>query len=81
VGEWRRTQTCEEVLGILTRAGFNKQVVLENIAGNGFLPGVSSLDQIADPEHPCQGAVPQARSHFFTADGQFGSKDQWERVS
>jgi hypothetical protein len=76
VGEWRRTQTCEEVLGILTKAGFNKQVVLENIAGNGFLPGVSSPDQIADPEHPCQGAVPQAHSHFFTADGQFGSKDQ-----
>jgi hypothetical protein len=64
VGEWRRTQTCEEVLGILTKAGFNKQVVLENIAGNGFLPGVSSPDQIADPEHPCQGAVPQAHSHF-----------------
>jgi hypothetical protein len=75
VGEWRRIQTCEEVLEILTKAGFNKQVALENIAGNGFLPGVSSPDQIADPKHPCKGAVPQAHSHFFTADGQFGSKD------
>ena len=63
VGEWRRTQTCEEVLEILTTAGFNKQVVLESIAGNGFLPGVSSPDQIADPKHPCKGAVPQAHSH------------------
>lgn len=61
---------------ILTEAGFNQQVVLENIAGNGFLPGVSSPDQIADPKHPCQGAVPQMHSHFFTADGKFGSKDQ-----
>ena len=75
VGEWRRIQTCEEVLEILTKAGFNKQVALENMAGNGFLPGVSSPDQIADPKQPCKGAVPQAHSHFFTADGQFGSKD------
>jgi hypothetical protein len=75
VGEWRRTQTCEEVLELLTKAGFNKQVALENIAGNGFLPGVSSPDQIADPKHPCKGAVPQAHSHFFTADGKFGSRD------
>ncbi len=75
VGEWRRIQTCEEVLEILTKAGFSKQVALENIAGNGFLPGVSSPDQIADPKHPCKGAVPQAHSHFFTADGKFGSKD------
>jgi hypothetical protein len=75
VGEWRRIQTCEEVLELLTKAGLNKQVALENIAGNSFLPGVSSPDQIADPKHPCKGAVPQAHSHFFTADGKFGSKD------
>jgi hypothetical protein len=37
--------------------------------------GALSPDQIADPKHPCQGAVPQMHSHFFTADGQFGSKD------
>lgn len=39
VGEWRRTHRCEEVLEILKKAGFNEQVALENIAGNGFLPG------------------------------------------
>ena len=75
VGEWRRIQTCEEVVEILTKAGFEKETVLENIAGNSFLPGVSSPDQIADPKHPCRGAVPQAHSHFFTDDGKFGSKD------
>jgi hypothetical protein len=37
---------------------------------------VSSADQIDDPDHPCKGAVPQVHSHFFTADGQFGSRDQ-----
>jgi hypothetical protein len=36
---------------------------------------VSSADQIADPRQPCKGAVPDVHSHFFTADGQFGSKD------
>ena len=77
VGEWRRTQTCEEVLELLTKAGFNKQVALENIAGNGFLPGVSYPDQIADPKHPCKGAVPQAHSHFFTADGKTTRVTRW----
>jgi hypothetical protein len=75
VGEWRRTRRCEEVLEILTKAGFKKQVALSTIAEEGFLPGVSSADQIADPKQPCKGAVPDGHSHFFTADGQFGSKD------
>ncbi len=76
VGEWRRTHKCEEVLEILKKAGFNEQVALTNIAEEGFLPGVSSADEIADVKHPCKGAVPHLHSHFFTADGQFGSKDQ-----
>ena len=75
VGEWRRTRRCEEVLEVLTQAGFGKQVALRTIAEEGYLPGVSSADQIADPAHPCKGAVPQVHSHFFTADGKFGSKD------
>jgi hypothetical protein len=76
VGEWRRTHRCEEVVEILREAGFNEQVALENIAGNGFLPGLSSPSEIADVKHPCRGAVPLLHSHYFTADGQFGSKDQ-----
>jgi hypothetical protein len=76
VGEWRRTHKCEEVVDILKKAGFNEQVALENIAGNGFLPGVSSASEIADVKQPCRGAVPLLHSHFFTADGKFGSKDQ-----
>jgi hypothetical protein len=76
VGEWRRTHRCEEVLEILKKAGFKEQVALTNIAEEGFLPGVSSANEIADVKHPCKGAVPHLHSHFFTADGQFGSKDQ-----
>ena len=52
VGEWRRTHKCEEVLEILKKAGFNEQVALTNIAEEGFLPGVSSADEITDVKHP-----------------------------
>ncbi len=76
VGEWRRTHRCEEVLEILRKAGFKEQVALATITEEGFLPGVSSASGIADVKHPCRGAVPHLHSHFFTADGQFGSKDE-----
>jgi hypothetical protein len=74
VGTWSRVTTCEEFVKAQTRAGF-KEVVLEGVAGNGFLPGVSKPNQIANPAHPCEGAIPREHSHFFTQDGQFGSLD------
>lgn len=33
------------------------------------------MSQIEDRAHPCAGAVPRKHSHFFTADGRFGSRD------
>ena len=39
VGEWRRIQTCEEVLEILTKAGFNKQVALRTSPETVSCPG------------------------------------------
>jgi hypothetical protein len=45
------------------------------LAGNAFVPGVTDPSQIADPAHPCKGAVPREHSHFFTEDGRFGSLD------
>ena len=45
------------------------------VAGNGFIPGVQSPDQLKDRAHPCRGAVPRKHSHFFTKDGRFGSLD------
>ncbi len=74
VGEWQRTQKCSELVKILTNAGM-QGAILEMIAGDGFIPGVSEPGQIKDPAHPCRGAPPRKHSHFFTADGQFGSKD------
>jgi len=75
VGTWRRTTTCAELVSALTAARVARPMVVEFVAGNGFLPGVTSPDQIADPSSPCAGAVPRVHSHFFTKDGAFGSLD------
>ena len=31
--------------------------------------------QLKDPKNPCQEAVPLKHRHFFTANGEFGSRD------
>jgi hypothetical protein len=74
VGTWQRATTCAELATALTKAGL-KKFVLEAVAGNGFIPGVTTPDQIADPANPCKGAVPRRHSHFFTKDRKFGSLD------
>lgn len=74
VGEWQRTTTCAELVQALERAGL-EELALEAVAGNGFVPGVTTPEQIADPARPCEGAVPRKHSHFFTQSGQFGSRD------
>lgn len=74
VGTWQRVLRCKELVRALEKAGL-EEFVLDAVVGTGFLPGVTSPDQIADPKHPCKGAVSQLHAHFFTADGQFGSLD------
>jgi hypothetical protein len=58
----------------MTKAGL-REALLESIAGDGWIPGVTSVAQIKDKAHPCRGAVAHKHSHFFTADGYFGSRD------
>lgn len=48
---------------------------MESLADDGWIPGVTQVDQIKDPAHPCRGSVARKHSHFFTEDGQFGSLD------
>jgi hypothetical protein len=74
VGTWERETRCQELVAALTEAGLEAWV-LEGVAGNGFVPGVRSPDEIADPAKPCKGSVPRTHSHFFTEDGRFGSLD------
>jgi hypothetical protein len=74
VGEWQRTQTCDELRSLLIAAGM-QQAVLPTIAEDDWIPGVSKPSQIADPTHPCRAAKSRLHSHFFTAAGDFGSRD------
>jgi hypothetical protein len=74
VGEWQRLQKCTELERLMTDAGLN-DALLESIAGDGWIPGVTKVSQIKDRAHPCVGAVDRKHSHFFTAEGLFGSRD------
>ena len=74
VGEWKRETTCAELVQAIRDAGLGK-FAADAAAGNGFVPGVESADQLADPKQPCKGAIPREHSHFFTEDGAFGSRD------
>ena len=58
----------------LERAGLGRYVA-EAVVGNGFVPGVTTVSQLHDPNQPCHGAVPRKHSHFFTRDRRFGSLD------
>lgn len=70
VGTWTRVTTCREAVQAQTEAGF--EVNVRELAGSEWL---LEVDRIADPAHPCKGAVPREHSHFWTEDGQFGSLD------
>lgn len=74
VGNWQRVTTCDERVKALEEAGLGEFAV-EHAAGEGWIPGVTSPEQIKDPEHPCKGAIPLKHGHFFTEDGLFGSTD------
>lgn len=74
VGSWERVTTCAQRVNALRDAGLG-EFALEHAAGEGWIPGVTSPDQIEDPKRPCEGAVPLRHGHFFTEDGEFGSTD------
>lgn len=58
----------------MTAAGLGAYAA-ESVAGDGFIVGVTQAKDLKDPKHPCVGAIEQKHSHFFTADGKFGSRD------
>jgi hypothetical protein len=74
VGDWFGVHNCERIIDVMTSAGMPEQGLL-NVADSGTIPGVSTVEAIADPENPCVGAVGVPHSHFFTASGLFGSRD------
>jgi hypothetical protein len=75
VGEWVATHDCLRIFRILTDAGL-EEFLGDAIYGNELVPGVDpSTTTLKDPSKPCEGAVQREHSHFFLADGRFGSKD------
>jgi len=72
VGEWVGFHDCELIVTMLTEAGLD-EFKLEQVAE--LVPGATSADDLEDPTDPCRGAVRREHSHFFTADGAFGSRD------
>jgi hypothetical protein len=72
IGEWQRETTCADYVRALEQAGFEE---MAPGAAAAFI-GLPAEEDLADPSHPCKGAVPRRHSHFFTSDAQFGSRDE-----
>ena len=60
---------------MLTDAGL-QEFLADAVYGNELVPGVDpGTATLIDQSKPCEGSVERQHSHFFTADGAFGSKD------
>lgn len=76
VGVWRGEHECEGIANALAEAGFDESVIIENIVGNGLVPGAESPDDVAGVTEACEEATTLEHSHEFTANGEFFSFDQ-----
>ncbi|HEV8281691.1 MAG TPA: hypothetical protein VGQ02_07540 [Candidatus Limnocylindrales bacterium] len=74
VGEWVGVHDCERIVTMLTGAGLT-EFVAEAVYGNGLVAADPHASGLKDQTHPCDGTVQRQHSHFFTASGEFGSKD------
>ena len=72
VGTWTRTQSCDEQLAAFRAKGFAEADVYQWVTSN-WVPGAPS----PKGTDYCAGATgPTPHTHFFTADGGFGSRDE-----
>lgn len=76
VGVWQGEHDCQGIADTMTAAGFDTSVILENIVGNGLVPGVDDPATFTDLAAACEEAVALDHSHEFTADGRFFSYDE-----
>lgn len=72
VGNWQTNRTCRGLVRALDEEGL--RALAPGVVGDYF-PG-RTAKQLARKRDLCRGATPQLHSHFFTADGGFGSLDQ-----
>ena len=71
VGTWQRVNSCASFVQAFKEAGLI-DLAPEWLVGAGYF---TSLDQI-DSTNLCKGATEVLHSHFFTANGGFGSHDE-----
>lgn len=71
-GRWQTVRACQDVVGALQAAGLRP--LAPGMVGDYF-PNQTPR-QLAKKKNLCHGAKPQVHSHFFTANGGFGSVDQ-----
>ncbi len=74
VGEWQRVNSCASFVQAFKEAELI-DLAPEWLVGGGYF---TSLDQINNTDL-CKGATEVVHSHFFTANGGFGSHDEMGR--
>ena len=72
VGKWELSRTCEGMVRALDQGGL--RALAPSVVGDYFPD--KSPKELARKAEVCQGAEPQQHSHYFTAEGEFGSLDQ-----
>jgi hypothetical protein len=72
VGRWQTTRSCQALVTALRQYGLGP--VAPTVVGD-FFPGKTPA-QLAKKPNICSGATKDRHSHFFAADGMFGSLDQ-----
>jgi hypothetical protein len=76
VGRWERVHECSELLEALDAAGL-REVAAPIVAGDYFSDMKAAV--LAENDELCEGAKPPfVHSHFFDAEGRFGSLDENE---
>ena len=73
VGRWQQLHTCQELVDALNALGLG--ALAPGMVGDYFPD--QTFEELAAKYDLCEGAKPQQHSHFFTADGLFGSLDQF----
>ena len=71
VGTWTRVNDCAAFVGALEEADL-ADLAPGWLVGAGYFASEADIDL----DDPCAGATEVEHSHFFTADGEFGSFDE-----
>jgi hypothetical protein len=70
VGSWTRVQTCQEELAAFQQAGLASSEAYQWVTSNWVANASPRTSGFCDGA-----AAPTKHTHFFTADGTFGSRD------